>query len=294
MKVRNVLMFVVVVFISACSTSQKMTQNTITGDNYMAMGQYNEALNYFENNIRDLESKGKTINGEVFRKAGKSAFKLENTSKAQNYFEKAQSLNAGNAEMLLMLSDCYKEINNLSKEISALENYASKYPSGNDIYKVNSRLFETCLESENWELAEKLWNDFGSKTENDIKLLNVYLKVNLALNNDDKTDELATKLLKLDANNITALEKIGEKYFWKAENRYQKETEAYEKKKTRNQYAKLLKALEVVTADFKISMKYYKRLYKIQPDKNYARFLGNIYARLDDKENSTYYKNRAR
>ena len=120
------------------------------------------------------------------------------------------------------------------------------------------------------------------------------MKVNIALKNDQKADDLATKLLKLDANNIAALEKIGEKYFWKAENRYQIETKAYDKKKTRSQYAKLLKALDVVTADFKKSLKYYKKLYEIQPEKNHARFLGNIYARLDDREKSTYYKNRAR
>lgn len=287
-------MYVVVVFFAACSTTQEVTKNTVTGETYMTNGQYAEALSYFENIMQEADLKGKTVNGDVFRKAGESAFNLGDKSKAQTYFVKAAYLKSTSAEMYLMQAECYKEIDNLSNEITALENYVKQYPSGKDIKLVKLRLFETSLESENWEQAEKLWTSFGADAEKDSKLMDVYLKVNIALKNDAKVNKLAAKLLKLDPNNVTALEKVGEDYFWKAENRYQAETKAYEKKKTRSQYAKLIKALDVVTLDFKKSLGYFKTLYAINPDKKYARYLGNIYARLDDKENSTYYKNRAR
>lgn len=287
-------MYVVVVLLAACSTPKELTKNTVTGENYLAMGQYAEALNFFENNMRDTDLKGKSVSGDIYRKAGEAAYKLDNKSKAQSYFEKAAYLKSISADMLLMQADCYNEIDNLSKEISTLESYISNYPDGSDVKIAKLRLFETSLESENWEQAEKLWTSFGDKAEKDNKLMDIYLKINIALKNESKVDALAAKLLKLDGNNVTALEVIGTKYFWKAENRYQAETEAYDKKKTRSQYAKLLKALDIVTVDFKKSLGYFKTLYAIQPDKKYALFLGNIYARLDDKKNSIYYKNRAR
>ncbi len=292
---RNIfLMLLLIVFLASCSTTQKAPTNIRTGEHYMAMGQYNEALNYFENNIQEIELKGKTISGEIYRKAGEAAFKLENTNKAISYFEKAANLKVETGEMLIMQAACYRKIDNLSKEIIVIENYIAKYPSGKDINAAKLRLFETCLESENWILAEDLWSGFGLEAENNSQLMDVYLKVNIALKNEKKSDGLAEKLFKLDANNITALERIAEKYFWKAESRYQQETKAYENKKTRSQYVKLLKALDVVTADFKKSLGYFESLYNIKPEKIYAQYLGNIYARLDDKKKSTYYKNRAR
>jgi tetratricopeptide (TPR) repeat protein len=86
---------------------------------------------------------------------------------------------------------------------------------------------------------------------------------------------------------------FGEKYFWLAENRYQAEMEAYEKKRTNSQYAKLLEAFKIVTRDFKTSLGYFTRLYKLYPKPEYARYLGNIYTRLDDKEKAKYYYNKA-
>ncbi len=287
-------MYLVVVLLAACSTTQQITEKTVTGENYLAMGQYEEALNYFENNIRETELKEKAVSGDIYRKAGIAAYKLDNKSKAQTYFERAANLNSTSGEMLLMQADCYRNIDNLSKEIITLERFLELYSSNKDVDKVKLRLFETCLESENWDQAEILWSSFGANAKTNKKLMDVYLKVNIALKNDEKANLLAAELLKLDANNVTALERIAENYFWKAENRYQVETKAYDKKKTRSQYAKLLKALDVVTLDFKKSLTYYKKLYTINADKKYARFLGNIYARLDDKEKSTYYKNRAR
>ena len=288
------LMYVVVLFLAACSTTQNVTQQIVTGEDYLANGEYGKALYYFENKIQESESKDKNVSGDIYRKAGMATYKLENINKAISYFERAICLKSESEEMMIMMIGAFNSIDNLSKEITAIEKYLEKYPNGKNLSTVQTRLFETCLESENWKQAEELWNGFGAEAENDTKLMDIYLKVNIALKNESKSDELASKLLKLDANNVTAIERIAEKHFWKAENRYQKETKAYDKKKTRSQYAKLLKALDVITNDFNKSLGYYKKLYDIKPDKKYARFLGNIYARLDNKEKSTYYKNRAR
>jgi len=85
------------------------------------------------------------------------------------------------------------------------------------------------------------------------------------------------------------LDWTAKKYFWKAENRYQDELKAYEKNKTNKQYNKLLKALDIVSADFKTSLDYFKKFYTIDPNPGTAKYLGNIYNRLDDKKKADYY-----
>jgi len=65
---------------------------------------------------------------------------------------------------------------------------------------------------------------------------------------------------------------------------------AYDKKKTNKQYRKLLKALDVVTADFNKSLKYFKKLYGVDSVPEYANYLSHIYNRLSDKKKAEYYK----
>jgi aminoglycoside/choline kinase family phosphotransferase len=86
---------------------------------------------------------------------------------------------------------------------------------------------------------------------------------------------------------------MAKKYFWRAENRYQSEMEAYEKNRTHRQYAQLLRAFEVLNADFHKSLNYFLRLYEKDPKPEYARFIGNIYLRFDDKSKARYYHSRA-
>ena len=109
------------------------------------------------------------------------------------------------------------------------------------------------------------------------------------MKNDSVCDLVATGLLELDDQNFMALEWTAKKYFWQAENRYQAELEAYDNNKTNKQYNQLLRALDMVSADFKKSLGYFKTLYDLDPDPKTAKYLGNIYNRLDDKEKAEFY-----
>ena len=120
-----------------------------------------------------------------------------------------------------------------------------------------------------------------------------YLTVNKNLENEAIADQLANQILKMDKNNTIALEYYAEKYFWKAENLYTTEMNAYKKNRTTKQYNKLLKALDEVWPNFQKSRDYFLRLYKIDPKPEYAKYLGNIYTRYDDKEKAAYYYKRA-
>jgi len=263
------------------------------GELAFSEGNYQKSLEYAEQIITDLNSRGKTVDGKVFAMAGNAAYALEQYDKSLEYLEKARQLDYAGEKMYINLADLYYRMDNLSKEIGVLETYLEKFPEGEEIGSVRERLYQTCRESMNFELADYLWPLLDDDSRSDIKNLETFLVIHEAQGNDTKCDSAAFSILKQNANHELALKWFAEKYYWKAENRYQSEMDAYNKNKTRKQYNQLVKAFKIVTADCKKSLEYFTKLYKLYPNPEYARYLGNIYARLDDEQKAKYYHDRA-
>jgi tetratricopeptide (TPR) repeat protein len=257
-------------------------------------GNYEAAIAGYENEMAAKKSQAAMADGIVYRNAGLSAQALKQTTKAIQYLEVAKYTTAVDAETWASLARCYREIDNLSKEIDVLEKYIERYPDGKEISGFRVRLFETYVISENWDLAFGAWPSIAETASSQLKLLNDYFKVNKKLGNNTNCDDLAPKMLQLDEKNLAALDWQAKKYFWKAEDLYQAEMKAYNANKTNKQYLKLLEALKQSTADFKIALGYFDRLYAIDPKPDYADYIGNIYARFDDKKNADYYHSKGK
>jgi tetratricopeptide (TPR) repeat protein len=295
MKIKTLLSLLILLsLIHSCKTTSSVSKISEEAKIAYNAGDYEKALAICEDEISEKESKGKNAIGPVYVEAGKAAIELQQIDKARKYLETARSLSYSSPDMYESLARVYKTIDNLSKEITALENYRKFYPQGEKAIVIAARLFETYVESENWDLANKLWPEIEPQGQNDVKLLSGYLLVNKKLEKNAGCDKLAQQILKLDPSNITALEWYAEKYYWKAENLYLSEMKAYKAKRTNSQYSRLLKALEQVYPDFRKSRDYYLKLYKIDPKKDYANYLGNIFTRLDDKEKAEYYYKKAK
>ena len=147
---------IIILIFSACSGG-KYAHLARMGDQAYQEKDYMNALDYAVQNIAGLEQKGKKAEGSVYALAGKSAWELGKYDISLDYLEQARSLNYSDDEMYVCLSDCYQKIDNLSKEITALEYYIRNYPGAKDIDTMRARLFKTCLESENFMLADSLW-----------------------------------------------------------------------------------------------------------------------------------------
>ena len=279
-----------IIIFQSCAVTKLADEGQLAyeGENYEA------ALISWDKLIESTESKGKKAKAPIYYKSGISAFKLDQIDKAQKYLESAKELGYSAPDLYSSLAKIYKTIDNLSKEITALEIYREKYPQGDDINNITARLLETYVESENWDYGIELWPKIEESAKSDIRLLATYLLINKGIDNQENCDELAAKIIKLDPNNIITLEYYAEKYFWKAENLYVTEMNAYKNKKTSSQYKKLLKALDQVWPNFSKSREYFLTLYKIDPKPEYAQYLGNIYTRYDDKKKAAYYYKRAK
>jgi len=282
-------LFIITLFITSCATTQLMEQ----GEKAFEQENYTETLQALEQVIESKESRGRNAKGTVYFKAGISALELEQIDKARIYLESAEQNEYASPELYASLAKVYKIIDNLSKEINVLEDYQNKYPDGEKIHEISVRLFETYVESENWNLAVDLWPQIEEQAQSDADLLAGYLIVNKNLENYKTCDKLALQIFELDDENIIALEWYAEKFFQEAENLYVSEMKAYKNNRTTSQYKRLLKALDKVYPTFRKSRDYFLKLYRIDPKPKYAKYLGNIYTRLGEEQKANYYYNKA-
>ncbi len=278
----------IIIILQSCSGLGKIGQE---GEAAYQAGNYKLALATWE---KIINTKGNNTKAPVYVGAGKSALALEDYDNARYYLEKANQSGYSSPEMYVSLAKVYKKVDNLSKEITALETYREKYPQGEDIYVISARLLETYVESENWELGKNLWTDLDMQAQGDVNNLKNYLNINKNLGKTEECNKIAKQINKIEPNSIFVLEYYADKYFWLAENMYVKEMNAYKKKRTTSQYNKLLKALEKVWPNFKKSRDLYLKLYKKDPKPEYAGYLSKIYTRYDNKEKAAYYKKRAK
>jgi len=275
---------------TACDSGKQLAKTQQTAQQAYNNGDYATALNLWEGVIADYEQKDNKKQCPVYTEAGMAAQKLGQTDKAINYLKQANWSEFSKEETYLTLAEIYREKDNLSLELVNLETYLEKFPQGAGRSGVNKRLFELYVESDNFEKAINMWGNLLPEQQSEIELLQGYLAVNDKVDNDTACFEISNKILDLDENNEAALKWLSNYYFWKAEKRYQAEMKAYEKHKTRKQYKILLKALDEVTVDYKKSLNYALRLYKLNPEPKTAKLLSKCYTRLDNKKKAAYYK----
>lgn len=275
--------------LTGCAASNQNKQLKTEANSALATGDYERALASYENIIAIQKSNNKEAEGSVYNNAGIAAWELQKVEKSINYLEKAKSLSGSTEDTYFTAAKAYNKIDNLSLEISNLDEYIQLFPNGKNIEKVRNQLFNAYVRSENWEMGEQLWPLLDSASHNNIQNITGYLRIKRKLEKVDERDNLAKQLLKLDKNNIEALETLAEKHYYFADDTYVREMKAYEKNKTMKQYNQVTAAIKRVNQDYKTARDYFERLYKLNPDPRYANFLGNIYTRFENKEKASYY-----
>lgn len=288
---KSILYFILIslVFFS-CGTTKQAIDYQKLAEASAEQGNYQQAISQLNNYIDDQELKGLEPDARVYSDLAEAYVQLDNMGEAERYYDWAMTKNAVSEDLVMQMSHHYKEIDNLSKEITALEYYQSQFPKGKDSLQMRNQLFEAYMESQNWEPALNTWNILDEETKKTEQYTQYYFELNKELGNHEQCDKLARKLLAYNASNQQALEWLAKKYYDLGENRYQSAMNTYNKKKTTKNYNILLKELDLATADFKKSLKYFNQLWEMEDGKQYAVYLANIYARFDDKQKSQYYK----
>ena len=290
MRIYQIILFSLLLFLISCGAPKTVVNYQQLASDAMEVDQYSLAIEHLQKYISQQVANEQIIDPKVYAELGKAYFKSEQYEKAEESFDRARDKNYADGEMYVMMSQRYRSIDNLSKEITALEYYRDHLSPTKDSSQMRNRLFETYVISENWQKAENTWSLMDSTTKEKGSYLQYYFDLKRELEDKEACDALAEKLLNIYPKSGEALEWLAKKYYYLAENRYQSSMETYNEKKTNKQYKILLKELDMVTADFKKSLKYFEPLWEMEDGKKYAVYLANIYARFDDKKKSDYYK----
>ncbi len=293
MRIIHIITALSLLFFSACALLKPYDELASDAKTALEAGDKVQALTHYDALIAAYEEDGERAPGKVYQQAGLLAYALDDKIKSIDYLEQARHTRAANAETYETLAKAYREIDNLSREITMLEHYVDNYPGTEAYQAMQYRLFETLWESRNYEQALALWKQLEGEPPEDEGMMTVYLQVLQSLNMDQKATETAEELLKINKDNKEALDWLAKKHFRQAEALYNREMQAYEDNRTHRQYAQLLDALEIVNTDLRIALDYFKRLYGQKPSSEYASYLANIYARFQDEEKARYYQKRA-
>ncbi len=289
-RIQHLLFLALLSILFSCSAPKSVVLYNQLADNAFDSGYYQKAIGYYDQFIYEEKLKGNLITTDVFVKLAQSYYAIGQTNTAVMQYEKAKEMGYESPEMYRILSRWYADVDNLSRELSALEGYDGLAEKDLDSMEMKNRLFDAYIKSENWEKAKYEWKELGNEFKANEDNLNKYFLLNKTLKIDSECDEIAEKLVLQNQSNALALDWLAKKFYNTAEDRYQKAMAAYNSNKTNSQYKILLKELDQSTADFKESLKYFDRLWNMDNGHKYAAYLANIYARFDDKAKSDYYK----
>lgn len=277
---------ILALFLASCGAPKVMTSFKTDAENFETTGDLTKAVKAWEQyfNEQDFES----IEGAVFAKAAKTAFKSGDADLALSWFDHARSKNYADAEMYIALAKIYQSQKNISKELSALEYVADNFKESSA--EINGRLFDLYTQLKSYEKAVQVWDGLSVELKNDLNKLDRYFKISKQLENQIICDSVSLVLLEKNPEHVDALEWNAQKMYLKGENRYKSEMAKYEKNKTHRQHRLLREQLDIATADFKKALVYFEKLWEIEPGKKYAGYLANIYTRFGDKKKSEYYQ----
>ncbi len=280
----------ILLFMVSCSTQKNLPMYKEDAEKAENSGDFNRAIEAWTNYF-SLFPAMNDLDGSVYARAAKTAYKAGDINKAVDWFDQARFRNYADYEMYAILAQIFKEQDNLSKELSALEyikeNFEEEDPG------VEARLFIIYHEIDMVDKAMDVWADMPLELRNSETNLEKYFILNRQLGNNAVSDSVSTILLELNEENVEALDWNATKFYNIAEERYLREMAEYEKNRTRRQYRKLLTELEIATADYKIALRYFEKLWELNPGNRhvYSGYLSNIYVRFNDEEKALYFRN---
>lgn len=269
-----------------CSGPKQLANYRQEAINNSSQQNYLQALKNWE--LYFNQTKNENISGEDFALAAADAYKGRNTKQAIIWFDQARYKSFSSYEMYKVLAEIYRAQTNISKELSALEIIKNSYPVLSS--EIKPRLFDIYSEIEMNEKAIGIWNDLSIEDQSKEERILEFFKLNKNLGKSYVCDSLSLEILKNNPKQADALEWNAKKHYWEGQNRYEREMEKYNKNRTNSQYKRLLKELDIATADFKKALPFLKKLWEINPGKEYAGYLANIYARFGDEEKAAFYK----
>ncbi len=233
---------------------------------------------------------GSEPEGSVYAQAAQTAYQAADVNQALKWFDQAIHSGYEDHSMYLTLAQIYRHQGNISKELTAIQEFRERSPEANP--DVNARLFSIYYTTNQPEKAMEAWSEVPDTQKRTEQFLDRYFTLNKQLGNDATADSVSIELLKIAPEHVDALEWQAQKNYEKGEERYQREMKNYQDRPTTGNYQTLLRGLKAASVDFRKALEYFEKLWEVNPDdrQEYAVYMNNIHVRFNDKEKADYYR----
>lgn len=286
---KNYIILLFILLVVGCGAPKNLVsykENAVTAE---VEGNFTEAVEAWKNYFAQFPEMN-DLDGAIYAQAAQAAYKADDVEQAITWFDQARYRDFSSVDMYSTLAEIYRKQNNLSKELSALEFLKENFE--NEAEGVNSRLFSIYDEIDMTEKALKTWDEMPQDAKSTAENLEKYFELNRSLGKEEVLDSVSLVLMELNPDNVNALEWNATKIYHQAEDRYQREMAKYENNRTRRQYRILLGELDKVTADFRVALGYFEKLWELKPESRseYAGYMSNIHVRFNDEQKANYYR----
>ncbi|MBQ3690462.1 MAG: hypothetical protein II937_11475 [Bacteroidales bacterium] len=286
---KAVFVFLLTVTFFSCLEQKKIVSALQSANQLYYERDYNAALENYSQVIDYYVNKGQQPSGELLSAAGKCHYYLGSKQRAMEYFKSAKEHDFADEQTTLLMIQYYESVDDTAMIIKCLEDYASDYPSGEEIASVREKIFLKYFELKDYRKCFYAFNSLLSETTDKIDILEKYYTAAKNFGNVKKAEETAQKLYNRDPNNLIGLSFMAQKTFHEVEDEYQEALKVYNAKKNNTTLKVFKKKQEELKPKYTLAKAYYTRLYKLYGRKEDAADLSVISLRLNEKKNSDYY-----
>lgn len=269
--------------------AQNLESHRKSGEEFMQSGDLVSALSEFEKATTYItESQG---NGIVFSYAGICAMRLNQDTKAINYFEQAIDRGFEDIKVFEWLGKLYKTHKNYNGQIEVYSKAAIMFPSS--ALSFNKNICSAYYYSKQYKKVTELAPLIIEDDEKDIALLGQYAGALQRLKKTADAKKVYEKLIDLDSENLNANIFLGNYYFQYGKALEAKENAAYQKiaNPSRLQWADSNKKIENIRSNyFGKSVNHLERVYTIKPEDKYRKILFAAYTKLGNAAKAEQYK----
>ncbi|MGM0622112.1 MAG: hypothetical protein ACQETJ_13755, partial [Bacteroidota bacterium] len=210
MKIKNSILLALVLIAAACGGPKNLTQYKQNAEQAISEGNYAQAVEEWKTYFNGQNEAENEITGAEYAEAAKTAFKADMISQATDWFDEARWAGYADEEMYLTLAEIFRDMDNLSKELTALEYYYDNF--GKDNQEVNSRLFSLYDEIDQYEKALAVWEKLPLKKQRERENIEKFFDMNKKLENEEVVDSVSSVLLEINPDHTGALEWEATKY----------------------------------------------------------------------------------
>lgn len=283
------VILIFILFAAGCKTPVNLAEFRESAEAAEEMDNYILATERWEYYFNQLPAETE-VEGSVYAHAAQTAFEATRLEKSLEWFEQARQRGYDEPSMHQTLAQIYRHQGNISKELTALEEYIDKSVKADP--EAYSRLFTIYYTTDQPDKAMEAWEKVPDTEKRTEQNLERYFKLNKQKDNNARADSVSLALLEVAPGHVGALEWQAQKNYEKGEARYKREMDKYEARPTTGNYQTLLRGLKAASVHFREALQYFEKLWEVNPDDRdrYAVYMNNIHVRFNDKQKADYYR----